>query len=124
MSRLLNPSLADPSTSAPLRVLVVEDSDDDYHLIVAQLAAAGLRITSRLVEDAPGMREALKEPWDIVISDHNMPRFSSTAALQLLKETRMEAPFLIVSAAIGEETAVEALHAGASDYIVKGIYLN
>ena len=119
MPHLFNPSHADPPTSAPLRVLVVEDSDDDYHLIVAQLGAAGLRITSRLVEDAPGMREALEEPWDIVISDHNMPRFSSMAALQLLKETHGDVPFLIVSAAIGEEVAVEALHAGASDYIMK-----
>jgi signal transduction histidine kinase len=119
MPHLFNPSNADPPTSAPLRVLVVEDSDDDYQLLVAQLAAAGLKITSRLVEDAPGMREALEEPWDIVISDHNMPRFSSMAALQLLKETRGDVPFLIVSAAIGEEVAVEALHAGASDYIMK-----
>jgi signal transduction histidine kinase len=119
MPHLFNPSDADPPASAPLRVLVVEDSDDDYRLLVAQMAAAGLRITSRLVEDAPGMREALEEPWDIVISDHSMPRFSSMAALRLLKETRGDVPFLIVSAAIGEEVAVEALHAGASDYIMK-----
>lgn len=119
MSPLFNPSKTDPPTSSPLRVLVVDDSDDDYQLLVAQLAAVGLRISSRLVEDAPGMREALKEPWDIVISDHSMPRFSSMAALQLLKETQGDVPFLIVSAAIGEEVAVEALHAGASDYIMK-----
>jgi two-component system, NarL family, sensor histidine kinase UhpB len=119
MERMLNPPYPDPATSPSLRVLVVEDSEDDYQLLLAQLSAAGYRITSRLVEDMRGMREALQEPWDIVVSDHNMPRFTSTAALQLLKETLGEVPFLIVSAAIGEEVAVEALHAGASDYIMK-----
>jgi two-component system sensor histidine kinase UhpB len=119
MQPLLNPSDPNPMTGSPLRVLVVEDSEDDYQLLVAQLATAGFRITSRLVEDTRSMRHALQEPWDIVISDHSMPRFSSMAALQLLKETQGEVPFLIVSAAIGEEVAVEALHAGASDYIMK-----
>lgn len=119
MPHLINPSHADKPAGAPLRVLVVEDSEDDYRLLVAHLAASGLTITSRLVEDAPGMRAALEEPWDIVISDHSLPRFSSMAALQLLKESQADVPFLIVSATIGEEVAVEALHAGASDYILK-----
>jgi two-component system sensor histidine kinase UhpB len=118
-SNLFTPSQSRSSTGTPLRVLVVEDSEDDYQLAVAQLAAAGYKVTSRLVDAAPEMGEALKEPWDIVLSDHNMPRFSSMAALKLLKEIHGETPFLIVSAAIGEEVAVEALHAGASDYIMK-----
>jgi two-component system sensor histidine kinase UhpB len=119
MPHPFNPSSADAAASAPLRVLVVEDSEDDYQLLIAQLAAAGLSITARLVDDAPGMREALKDSWDIVLSDHSMPRFSSMAALELLKETQADVPFLIVSAAIGEEVAVEALHAGAADYVMK-----
>jgi len=110
---------AQSPNGAPLRVLVVEDSEDDYRLTVAQLAGAGYKVTSRLVDTAPEMGAALKEPWDIVISDHSMPRFSSMDALDLLKKTQREVPFLIVSAAIGEEVAVEALHAGASDYIMK-----
>ena len=119
MPHRFNPSDADASAGTPLRVLVVEDSDDDYRLLLARLAGAGFSATSRRVEDDPGMREALEQPWDIVLSDHSMPRFSSGAALQLLKETQADVPFLIVSAAIGEEVAVEALHAGASDYIMK-----
>lgn len=119
MPHRFNPSNVDPPAGAPLRVLVVEDSDDDYRLLLARLAGAGFSVTSGRVEDAPGMRAALEEPWDIVISDHSMPRFSSMAALRLLKETQGDVPFLIVSAAIGEEVAVEALHAGASDYIMK-----
>lgn len=119
MPHLFNPPNADSLPGSPLRVLVVEDSEDDYQLLLAQLAAAGFWVTSRVVEDAPGMRAALEEPWDIVISDHNLPRFSSMAALQLLKQTHGDVPFLIVSAAIGEEVAVETLHAGASDYIMK-----
>lgn len=110
---------ADAPRPRPLRALVVEDSEDDYQLLLAILAGAGYQVTSRLVEDAPEMRAALEEPWDIVISDHRMPRFSSMAALELLQQTQVEVPFLIVSATIGEEAAVEALHAGASDYILK-----
>jgi two-component system, NarL family, sensor histidine kinase UhpB len=103
----------------PLRALVVEDSEDDYQLLVALLSSAGYQVSSRRVEDAPGMHAALENSWDIVISDHRMPRFSSMAALDLLKDTLVEVPFLIVSANIGEEAAVEALHAGASDYVLK-----
>lgn len=119
MPHLFNPTVADPRAAKQLRVLVVEDSEDDYQLLVAHLAATGWRTTSRRVEDAPGMREALEEPWDVVISDHSLPRFSSMAALQLLKQTQADVPFMIVSATIGEEVAVEALHAGASDYVLK-----
>ncbi len=109
----------DTTPRRPLRALVVEDSEDDYQLLVALLSSAGYQVSSQRVEDAPGMRAALENSWDIVISDHRMPRFSSMAALDLLKDTLVEVPFLIVSATIGEEAAVEALHAGASDYVLK-----
>ncbi|MBI2315626.1 MAG: response regulator [Betaproteobacteria bacterium] len=102
-----------------LRVLIVEDSEDDYRLIVAVLSDAGFDVVSRRVQDAPGMGAALKEPWDIVVSDHRMPSFSSTAALALLKDSGVDIPFIIASAMIGEDVAVEALHAGASDYVMK-----
>lgn len=103
----------------PLRVLIVEDSEDDYRLIVAVLAGTGFDVFAKQVQDAPGMSAALNEPWDIVISDHRMPSFSSTAALTLLKDSGVEIPFIIASAMIGEDVAVEALHAGASDYVMK-----
>lgn len=114
-----SPTAAAAAPLTPLRVLVVEDSEDDYQLIVALLSGAGYQVTSRQVDDARSMAEALRQPWDLVIADHRMPRFSSMAALALLQQQGLDIPFLIVSATIGEEVAVEALHAGASDYIMK-----
>ena len=107
-----------PNKRRLLRVLVVEDSEDDYLLIVT-LLSAGYEVFSRQVDDAASMSVALSEAWDLVIADHRLPRFSSMKALALLKERKLDIPFLIVSATIGEEVAVEALHAGASDYIMK-----
>ncbi len=62
---------------------------------------------------------ALGESWDLIISDHNMPSFSATAGLQILRERELDIPFIIVSGAIGEETAAEAMAAGAGDYVMK-----
>ena len=73
------------------------------------------------------MRAALAgRHWDLVISDYRMPRFSAAKALALLRQTGMDTPFLIVSGAIGEEIAVQAVRDGASDYVLKsnGTYLN
>jgi PAS domain S-box-containing protein len=101
-------------------VLFIEDSAVDYALLVRLLEQAGHRLVSVRVENDAGMREALaRESWDVVISDHNLPEFSSTAALATLKSTGMDIPFLIVSGEIGEDIAVEAMLAGADDYILK-----
>ncbi len=72
------------------------------------------------VDTMGAMQQALEEEWDIVIADHSMPFFSSTAALDLLKRSRLDIPFILVSGAIGEEIAVEAMRKGAHDYIMKG----
>ena len=67
------------------------------------------------------MRAALgRQPWDVVIADYSMPRFSGLAALELLKASGKGVPFIIVSGTIGEEEAVAAMKAGAHDYIMKG----
>lgn len=106
--------------SPQLRVLFVEDSPTDYGLLVRLLSVAGYRVESARVETAGDMRNALSEAtWDAVISDHNLPDFSSTEALKILKETALDVPFIIVSGAIGEDIAVEAMIAGADDYILK-----
>ena len=103
-----------------LRLLVVEDSEDDYELLLARLKSAGLTIArSRRVETAAALRDALSESWDAVISDHRLPRFTSADALPIVKSMDPDLPFLIVSAAIGEETAVESMRAGADDYVMK-----
>jgi diguanylate cyclase (GGDEF)-like protein len=104
----------------PLQVLVVEDSEDDTLLVLRTLARGGYAPVHRRVCTAGDMRRALAvAPWDVVIADHNMPRFSSTAALDVLKESGHDIPFIIVSGSIGEDIAVEAMKAGAHDYLLK-----
>lgn len=104
----------------PLRVLLVEDSDDDALLLTHELQRGGYTPLAERVDTAEAMEAALdRQPWDIVISDHAMPRFSAPAALALLQQRHLDLPFIIVSGKIGEEAAVMAMKAGAHDYITK-----
>ncbi|MEW6486345.1 MAG: PAS domain S-box protein [Thermodesulfobacteriota bacterium] len=104
----------------PLRVLVVDDSEDDALLVLRELKRGGYDCASRRVETAQDMEAALdRERWDVVISDYSMPRFSGPAALALLQGKGLDLPFLMVSRVIGEETAVQALRAGAHDFVMK-----
>ena len=104
----------------PLRVLVIEDSEDDAELLLAELRLGGYEPVCQRVETAASMKAALDtESWDIVISDYSMPQFSAPAALEVLHETSLDIPFIIVSGAIGEATAVAAMKNGAHDYIMK-----
>jgi len=104
-----------------LRVLIVEDSADDTELLLEELRRGGYEPQYRRVETADAMRAALRsEPWDLVVSDHSAPRFNSLAALRVLTESDLDIPFIIVSGTIGEDAAVEAMKAGAHDYIAKG----
>ncbi|HUI05905.1 MAG TPA: response regulator [Verrucomicrobiae bacterium] len=106
--------------STPLRVLIVEDSEDDTQLIVRDLRRAGYDVTHQRVETAEAMAAALKaQDWDLIISDHRMPHFSSLAALKLYREHGCDVPFIVVSGSIGEELAVSAMKGGAHDYIMK-----
>jgi PAS domain S-box-containing protein len=108
-------------TRKPLRVLIVEDSEHDAELLLWHLNREGFDVSSRRVDTATAMREALgAEPWDVVLSDYSMPQFSATAALALLRQSGYDTPFIIVSGTIGEETAIQALKAGANDYLLKG----
>lgn len=103
-----------------LRLLIIDDSEDDAWLLLRRFATAGYRCEHVRVEDRPGMRDALaRQPWDAVLSDHRMPTFSSVEALQLLQELNIDLPFIIVSGYIDEETAVAAMRAGAHDYLSK-----
>lgn len=104
-----------------LRVLLVEDSEDDALLLLRELRRSGYEPDYERVDTALGMEAALDaRDWELVISDHSMPTFSSSAALQLLQRKGLDLPFIIVSGNIGEEVAVAAMRAGAHDYIMKG----
>ena len=106
---------------ALLRLLLVEDSENDALLLLRELRRGGYEPDFRRVETAGGMEAALEEEaWDLVISDHSMPSFDSLAALDLVRgKGFVDLPFIIVSGRIGEDAAVSAMKAGAHDYIMK-----
>ncbi len=105
----------------PLRVLVVEDSEDDALMLLRELRRIGYEPQWKRVETREEMEEALRRgEWEIVISDYKMPNFSAPAALETLHESGLDLPFLLCSGTIGEETAVAALKAGAHDFFLKG----
>jgi hypothetical protein len=106
---------------APLRVLIAEDSENDTLLLVRELKRAGYDLTYERVQDKAGMGAALDHnTWDLVIGDYSMPQFSGTSALHMVRERDPDVPFIFVSGTIGEDVAVEAMRAGAQDYLNKG----
>ena len=103
-----------------LRVLIAEDSPTDAKLIALSLEAIGRPLELERVQTAEAMRAALEHrAWDLVLSDWSMPTFSALAALAIVREMRPELPFIIVSGTVGEEAAVDAVRAGAHDYVLK-----
>jgi signal transduction histidine kinase len=106
--------------SHSLRVLLVEDSDDDATLLKLALQRGGYSVDCECVHTPEALEAALRHrQWDIVISDYVMPRFNGIDALKLLQSQRIDIPFIIVSGHIGEELAVAAMKAGADDYVMK-----
>ncbi len=107
--------------SAYLRILLVEDSEDDARLILREIRRGGYEIETERVETAGAMQTALaRHTWDLIISDFSLPSFSAPSALDVLKKSGIDLPFIIVSGTIEEESAVNALKAGAHDFITKG----
>lgn len=108
-----------PDPNAP-RLVVVEDSELDYELLLAMLMREGLRPRAVRVEDEPGMRDAFAAgPVDAVITDHNLPRFDSFASLKVAKAADPDIPVIVLSGEMSEELAVASLHAGADDFVLK-----
>ncbi len=106
--------------NTPLRVLIIEDSEDDALLVARALRAGGYDPVLHRIENAPCMEEALQHPWDLIISDYTMPSFSTPQALRLLQRKQIDIPFIMVSGTVGEDRAVQVMKAGAHDYIMKG----
>jgi len=104
----------------PLRVVIVEDSEDDAALVLRELERGGYEPAWRRVDTAEDLAAVLRSgSWEVVISDHMMPRFNAPEALALVREHDSDLPFIIVSGSMGEEAAVEAMRAGADDYLLK-----
>lgn len=104
-----------------LRVLIIEDSEDDAELLAIALENGGYQVIHQRVDTRADLETALSNKhWDIVLADYSMPQFSAIAALEILKEQQLDLPFVIVSGKIGEDTAVAAMKAGAHDYLIKG----
>jgi K+-sensing histidine kinase KdpD len=104
-----------------VRVLIVDDSEADATLLLRELRKAGYSPISKRVDTAEDMDRALVEQeWDVILCDYVMPLFSGPSALELLHKKGIDIPLIVVSGQIGEDTAVEAMRAGASDYIMKG----
>src|ERR1039458_765147 len=108
-----------PPVKQALRALLVEDSEIDAALLVRHLEQS-YQLQSRRVQDAAAMQEALRqETWDVVLCDYRMPGFGVAPALEIVREQELDLAFIVVSGMIGEELAVEAMKAGAHDYIMK-----
>ncbi len=104
-----------------LNILLVEDSEDDALLLTRYIQRNGFEVIVNRVVDSTTMIESLeRRSWDIVIADYALPTFSGLAALEILKGKKIDIPFIIVSGTIGEDVAVQAMKAGAHDYVMKG----
>jgi two-component system, cell cycle sensor histidine kinase and response regulator CckA len=105
--------------TTPLNILIVEDSADDAELLLVELKKAGFDAKWKRVETEAEYRAGLNAELDIIFSDFTLPQFSTMRALEVLHESKLGIPFIIVSGTIGEERAVESLKAGATDYVLK-----
>src|ERR1700722_15936963 len=108
------------SMKGQLRVLIVEDSEDDTRLLLHELERSDCEIAHQRVETAEALNAALdQEDWDILFCDYTLPQFSGQAALEIVKQRDIDLPFIFVSGTLGEDVAVRAMKAGAHDYVMK-----
>jgi PAS domain S-box-containing protein len=103
-----------------MRILFVEDSEDDVLLILRELRRGGCDPAFERVDTGPAFTAALRrQSWDLIIADYSLPQFNAMEALSLLQQSGLDLPFIIVSGAIGEDVAVAAMKSGAHDYLLK-----
>lgn len=105
--------------SRPLRLLMVEDNENDAALLARELQRAGYDLTAQRVDSVQGLTEALDNPWDIILCDYQLPGFDALAALSVVRDHQVETPCIIVSGTVGEENAVNTLRLGAKDFVLK-----
>lgn len=103
----------------PLRVLVIEDSEDDALLLLRELRRGGYDPDFQRVETPRQMEEALKQKWDLVVSDYSMPHFDPLSALRMLEQQGLDIPCIVISGSVDETTILTAMKAGAADYLMK-----
>ena len=111
------PSGAEPGV--PLRILIVEDSEADAELICEELKRAGYAPAVRRVQSRAEAEQAVCEPWDVVVTDYSIPGFGALAFLALVNERGLDLPTIVASGSVGEQELVEAMRAGAHDYVLK-----
>src|SRR5450432_2465653 len=103
-----------------LRVLIVEDCEDDLKLLLRELQRGSWEVVYERVCTAARMSAVIDQGWDLIIADYSMPHFSGPAALAIANERAGDVPFILISGAVGEDIAVSAMKAGANDYLSKG----
>jgi PAS domain S-box-containing protein len=105
----------------PLKILIIEDSEDDALLLLRELRHGGFQLVWERVETSEALRKTLQhQTWDVIISDYHLPTLDAPTALEIVKQSQPEIPFIVVSGTIGETTAVEMMRQGANDYLMKG----
>jgi CheY-like chemotaxis protein len=108
-----------PIVATPLRLLILEDNPSDAALVLHALRGAGFDPTADRVETEQEFRDRLRSIPEVILADFSLPEFDALSALEILRESQLDIPFIIVSGTIGEERAVEVMRKGASDYIIK-----
>jgi diguanylate cyclase (GGDEF)-like protein/PAS domain S-box-containing protein len=117
MAKKISSDMRNPQS---LRVLIVEDSEDDALLLIREIKKGGYDPVYERVATAAAMKKAIQEKkWNIILCDYMMPGFNAPSSIYVLKEANVDIPLIVVSGTIGEETVIECMRFGAKDYIMK-----
>ncbi|MEO0394891.1 MAG: EAL domain-containing protein [Cyanobacteria bacterium P01_A01_bin.137] len=104
----------------PLNLLIIEDSEDDAHLVLLELGRNDFEVEWVQIQSKPELKQMLTErSWDAIVADYRVPGFDAPAALTIVKQNQLDIPFIVISGKIGEQLAVEMMKAGAHDYVMK-----
>ncbi len=102
-----------------LRLLLIEDSQDDELMVRRLLTKSGFNVMIERVDTAETLKTAMISRWDFIIADYRMPSFTGIEALKIVRQIDSDVPFILISGEIGEDIAVQAMRDGAQDYLMK-----